>query len=484
MQSPKLSTEREEVAVPLKNRIAIENRPDEKASLPRKLWFALKTASPFGTNVALTAGANLLLGIFALATGPICARLLGPSGRGELSAMQNLYWLIGALALMGMPEATLYFTARRAHDPQRIMCSGIILALLAFPLLYVAVYFFIPVMLAAQRPSIVSTARWVLLGVPIYILWMMPVFALRGRNDLVWWNFTRIVPSVGWLLFLVFVKFLASPSPGLLAFGYIAIMAIALFPTYMVVRQRVPGQFKPATGLWPRMMRYGIPLAGAEIPLTLNLRLDQMLMAGFMPAHSLGLYVVAVAWSGVVLPILVAIGTVLFPRLAGANECDRAALLAQSVRMSVITAAALALLVAVSAPVFIPLLFGKPFSGAVPVATVLAFATAISGVNIVLEEGARGLAHTATVFWAEAAGLVLTALTLLALLPHFGIFGAGLASVLGYSGTTIILIASLHTKIGIPLRVLLIPRRDEIKELWRRLMAIKNTLHQLALRGE
>src|SRR5450432_2787926 len=97
---------------------------------PKAIWRRMHGVSPFASNVALTVTTNGFIALAALATGPLCARLLGPSGRGELAAIQNLFWFVGILAMLGMPEATLYFTARRKNEGGSILVSATTLVLL------------------------------------------------------------------------------------------------------------------------------------------------------------------------------------------------------------------------------------------------------------------------------------------------------------------------------------------------------------------
>lgn len=463
---PKLAVEVDHYAI-------AEAPPLERPSALRRVWARFHAASPFASNVALTMGANVVLGVVGLITGPICARLLGPSGRGELAAIQNLYWLAATLAMLGVPEATLYFTARRERESRRILASGIVLVLLVYPVFYLSAYFLAPHFLAAQSHVVIQTARWVLLGLPLYALLTIPLFSLRGNNDLVRWNLMRLVPAIGWFALLVALFFAGAPTPRNVAFGYLGVLAAGLIPTVWVVRRRTSGSSSPQPELWPKLLRYGLPLALAEIPLTLNLRLDQMLMAAFLPARLLGLYVVAVAWGNTVPPLLYAIGTVLFPRVARADASDRPALLAQGVRIGIFAALILAVFLAAVTPFTVPLLFGRAFQESVAVAVVLVFASAICGVNVVLEEGLRGLGETSSVFLGEIAGLAVTLLGLIALLRPFGIFGAGVASFLGYLGTTIALLFRIRMKLHIRFADLVIPRSRELKEAWGRCVSLK-----------
>lgn len=449
--------------------VAVSVAPPSPAGFsPARFWHRIHGASPFASNVALTVTTNGFIALAGLVTGPLCARLLGPAGRGELAAIQNLFWFVGILAMLGMPEATLYFTARQKNEGGRILLSATTLVLLVAPLFLLAVYRFVPVLLAAQSPSLIKTATWFLLGIPLYALCTVPVFALRGANHLVRWNILRLVPTFGWLVLLLGLRRFAVPTPKMVAIGYLVVLAATIVPTFMLVRKGVPGKFKFEPKRWPGLLKYGIPLAGAAIPFTLNVRLDQMIMAAFLPASSLGIYVVAVSWSGAVSPALMAIGTVLFPRVASADSANQGRLLAQGTRISLMIAVLLAIIVSALTPLAIPLLFGKAFAGSVVPGVLLVFAAAILGMNIVLEEGLRGLGLTASVFWGEAAGLTLTAASLLVLLRPLGILGAAVASIVGYTATAIYLLTSVNRRVGVTFADLMVPRLAELQLAWSR----------------
>lgn len=433
-----------------------------------KLWGRFYAASPFGSNVALTLACNVTLGALALITGPLCARLLGPSGRGELAAIQNLYWLIATLALLGLPEATLYFTARRAAEPRRILNSAILFSLLSFPVFYLAVYFFVPALLAAQSQNVVTTARWILLGMPLYAISLIPQYSLRGQNDIVWWNFSRVLPTLSWVALLLVLPLIARPTSANFAFAYLGMFGVAALPTIIVTAKRVPGNNRPQPKLWPEMLRYGIPMGGSAIPIILNLRLDQMLMAAFVPARTLGLYVVAVAWSSTVPPVLLAIGMVLFPRIASLDEQLRGPLLAQGARLGMGAAVIMVLITAALTPFAVPLLFGRAFQESVAVSIVLVFAAAVSGMNVIFEEGLRGLGDTTAVFWSELAGLAVTAVGLAIFLRPLGIVGAGIASVLGYLGTFSFLVMRVSHRTNQSLEQLLVIRTGDLQCIWQK----------------
>ena len=78
---------------------------------------------------------NVALAVLAVVTGITAARILGPSGEGELTAIQTWPLLLGTLAMLGLDSALVYFIARQpekgkqftstaiAHRSPLILCS-------------------------------------------------------------------------------------------------------------------------------------------------------------------------------------------------------------------------------------------------------------------------------------------------------------------------------------------------------------------------
>src|SRR5262249_36838966 len=155
---------------------------------------------------------------------------------------------------------------------------------------------------------------------------------------------------------------LGGANPGFLAKGNLIVLSVLCIPAIGVVVKRVPGPFRSNSALWRPMLKFGLPSLASSAPQMLNMRMDQMLMAALLPARVLGLYVVAVAWSGAVNPIINALGTVLFPRVASSNtETERACTFAKGTRLAVALAAVICIGVMLITPIAIPFLFGNDF---------------------------------------------------------------------------------------------------------------------------
>jgi O-antigen/teichoic acid export membrane protein len=430
----------------------------------------VRSLGSFGANTVFTVAANLTIAAMGMGTGIIAARLLGAQGRGELAAIQTWPSFIGALAMMGMPEAIIYHSARDSGAAGEYLGSGILLAVIAsLPFMPVA-YFMMPVLLHAQSPTIIRAARWYLFIVPIYATVGMLHNPLRGLNDFVPWNILRICPLLTWFVVLALAWIFGRTTPTVLAGANLAGLSALLVPSMLIVRRRIPRPFLPDYRNLGSMLQYGIPCVTTKVPQVLNLRLDQMLMAAIIPPQQLGLYVVAVAWSSASEPLIGAVGAAILPSVASANKPqDAARRFGEGARIASLLAFATGAALTIATPLGIAVLFGAQYRGSIPAALILVPAGAVLGLNYVLQEGLRGLGQPYAVLQAEFAGLVVTGLALVLMLRPLGITGAALSSLLGYSTVTAGLLANAKRFTGSSPAALLCPRVDEIRLGLRRL---------------
>jgi len=426
-------------------------------------------SSSFVRQVGLTTGTNGLLALLAVLTGSLAARLLEPSGRGELAAIQMWPALLASVANLGLPQALTFHAARSPDAAGRYMGSAVCVAALASVPFFILGYFILPSVLSAQPGEVLDGARWYLLLLPIQAVLAMPYHFLRGRGDFVGWNLLRIAPGLGWLVILVVASLGGIARPEILAGAYLAVLALLIMPTFWLAMRRTTGPYWPRLKDGPPLLRFGMPSVLSGVPQLLNLRLDQLLMAAFLPPQTLGLYVVAVTWSNAVGQLPNALATVLFPRTAAQpDDAQRRAVFAHGSRLAVLASLSIAAAVALATPWMLPLLFGSAFVASTTTALILVAAAALASANHVLEEGLRGLGHPAVPLWAELAGLGVTAVALLLLLGPLQLVGAAIASVLGY-GTVTSVLAFFSTRVAhCSAATLFVPTRADLVPLRRR----------------
>ena len=424
----------------------------------------------FTKHVTITVVANGLIAVMGFTSGVFAARLLGPSRRGELAAIQTVSGLLATFATVGLPEAVVLYCARDRRNAGQYISSALILGLLLCAPLLVLSYMAMPYLLASQTAQIVKAARWYLLIAIVFITLGGPHAALRGLSDFVWWNAFRLVPGTVWIAVLCFTWSIGVSSPSFLALlNLIALTAVSAPIVFWVVRGRIGGSFSPDRGTWLPMIKFGLPSALSGVPQTLNLRLDQILMAALLPAKLLGLYAVAVAWSGMMSPLLQAVGAVIFPHIASrASSDEQSGVILRIMRLAIPLALVLAGGLALVTKWSLPLVFGHSFEASIPSALILVAAGAVLSVAQLLEEGLRGMGSPMSILWSELGGLIVTVVSLVLLLRPMNIVGAAISSLLGYTTVCGLLLLHLSWLTGSSVWCTFVPTLSELHQGWAR----------------
>ena len=432
----------------------------------RNLWHHARRTSTFGGDVALNAGTNILNAVIGLTTGMLAARLLGPDGRGELAAIQMWPTTIGTLAMLGLTEALVYFSAKNPERSGTYLGTAIAIALVSSLFFMPMGYAIMPWLLNQQQTDVVNSARWFLLIVPVYAVLGMAYHPFRGRQDFVRWNAMRVLPNIGWLLLLCWAWFYGVSNAKLLAMAQLGMLTLLIFFVGWVVIKRIPGPFRPQLSLTKPLITFGAPSVLTSIPQVLNYKFDQMVLAAFLPPSVLGLYVVAVSWGNIVTPLASAIASAVFPKVAALDDPHQQALAcARSVRVAVLVSSVIGLLLALVTPLLLPFVFGSRFSEAVVPAQILILACILGGINMVLSDGLRGLGRPYVVLWAELSGLILSALSIWLLLTRLGIAGAAIASSISSITVTIFLVFKLSRVTSLGVSQLLLPRAADLQKI-------------------
>lgn len=238
----------------------------------------------FAGQAAINVVSNLLLAALGMISGVVAARLLGPGGRGQLAAIQTWPTVLAGLAMIGLPDAAAYYSAREPSNAGRYLGSAMTLALIfAVPFMFVG-YAVVPLMVHAQGAEILRASRWYLLLIPIYILIGIPRYPLQGRGDFIPWNAMRIAPNVLWIGVLGLSWYWRLAVPKYLATANLISLLLLVAPFAVIVWRRIPGPFTADPHKWPSMLSFGLPCMMTMAPQVLNARLDQMLMAAFLPS--------------------------------------------------------------------------------------------------------------------------------------------------------------------------------------------------------
>jgi O-antigen/teichoic acid export membrane protein len=423
--------------------------------------------SPLAAAMVSTGTATVVIVACGFATGLIAARSLGPAGRGELAAITLWASVLLYAGTLGLPEAVAYFSAVDPHSRDRVWTTAHVGGAALGLLVTVVGWVLIPVLFSAGEAALAQTIRWYLVLFAVPAMWSLCATSwLQGAGRMRAFNLSRAaVPvtnaaglSILWafgdrsVVHFACVLLVGNATGWLVAAGFGPLARIAAAP--------------PTRDLAKRMLRYGVRVQLGNWSNAASVRLDQLLLSLFAPAASLGLYVVAVSYAGVLMMIPVSASLVMLPEVVRQHQAGAARACLERWCRGVLWATCVG--GAVIAPlgvVALPALFGSAFQGAVPLAALLVPATVLLGMNQVLSTAFRGIGRPEIGSTSEVVGVAVTIGALAALLPRYGIYGAAIASLLAYGASHLYLARKAVIVFESDVRSLYIPTRDDLTAL-------------------
>jgi O-antigen/teichoic acid export membrane protein len=230
---------------------------------------------------------------------------------------------------------------------------------------------------------------------------------------------------------------------------------------------RLWNSFRFDGGLLRQMLAFGAKVQPGAISQLANLRLDQMLMAAFLPTAQLGLYAVAVSASSITSVVPSAIRIVLTPTVAQADQRGTEGTTALEQRLHrywlLNVAAGITLLVVL--PWLLPAIYGSDFGPAVLPAEILVIAAVLLGGKQILTGASYGLGTPFLVSQSEIVSLACTVVGLVLLLRPLGITGAALASLFAYGVSFAVLGHRMRRVHALSLHAVLVPRAGDAAAL-------------------
>lgn len=360
----------------------------------------------------------------------VLSRMLGPGGRGEISAAILWPTALVYLSSFGLISATVFYASQRNAPLASIVKAGILMGL-AFSVLAIATaYPLLPTLLHIQRPEVVSNSRLFLLATPIGLLTQIALSTLQGQLRFGTVNLLRLINPLGYLVGVWLLIIAGALTAGhvvqlQLALAFI-VFAAAMFQLRELSSSPIPTEEK---GIAKSLWSYGYRSQIGVIAAMANQSLDQALMAALLPPELLGIYVVAISSAAIAQTVSLAIRMVLVPALASIESIDarRSRLLGAFRQYWALSLLAFPL-AALALPIAIPLVFGARFSDAIIPAEVLLAGYFFSSSRDVLSGGSDALGDPILASHAQFAGLATTILLLAVLLVPYGVLGAAIST--------------------------------------------------------
>jgi len=414
-----------------------------------------------------TVATNAAIMVSGMATGILAARLLGPADRGLLAAVMMWPQTIAGLATLSLGEALI---ARRATGPGRpegsvvsALCAALGAACLALPIGIEV----LPSLLGEERASVVGLAiLYFVAFLPLSAIGTVLVGLEQAERRFQRLNFVRLGPTLFYLggIGLFWLADAVSVAT-LVAAAWLGAALTTVIQIHLARRDVV---LRPDLGEIRALLALGARFhVGAVLALVAG-QADRMLLLLLFDDATIGHYVVAWTFASSGLATVThAVSFVLLPVLAAEPDRARArALLTTGLRR---TALFLYLGVAASlavTPFLLPLLFGKPFTDAVPAAMLLLLTTVPLTLRQTVVRCLRAFAEARIAVTSELTTLLAFLLLAAPLAWAFGANGIAAATIAGNLAGLVLCALHLANAHGIAASAWLAPGAAMLGDGW------------------
>jgi stage V sporulation protein B len=418
----------------------------------------------FGRRVAAVFSTKVVAFSLSLATAVVISRILGPDGKGAYVAVTALPGLLGAIGVFGLPNAINYFSAR-GTSIRGLLGAGILLTAILSTVLISLVWVSLPWLETnVLRAAPDDLLHAILIVVPAAFMSTFGMAVLYGRQQVRTYSTILIGQGVITLtLSTLLVAVFRFGVPGAVASSITVTWLLALVDVFAVGRlsRREPGG-KPVS--FRGLAGYGFRLYPASITGYFNYRIDTYIIQAVMlaPKGPLGLYSMAVTMAELIFYVPDSVTMIFLPRVAGLSQEDADALLARVSRLTVLLTCLVAVALIPAAWIGIHLVLPR-FVDCLPAFYVLLPAVISLSLSKVMTSYIAGRGRPGPISLGATIAVVVNIVANFILIPHFGIVGAAMASLISYTTSAALLLTVASRLSHRSLLALVVPGREEAR---------------------
>ncbi len=390
--------------------------------LVQRMRDRLVPTSAYRRHALVTSMTSVGLYGAGLITGPIVARALGPTGRGDIAAVIAPATLLVLILCFGFPTAAAYFVDEVPEE--RLLITITAFGIVGGTPVCAALWFLAPAYLAGHSAVALMWGRIMLVVIPLSVGMAAALEVRRRMNPGVGWNVWRSLPLLVPALATILLALAGRLTLSLVLASYAIGSVLPLILLGSRLRRQRP-LVAPSMATLRHLLPYAWRTASLGTAMSLTNRLDQVVLVGLVSPAQLGLYAVAVMVASVTNPLTSGLSSALFGHLRGETSETRAlARFQKSLKVTLLVSSTVALGLGIVAPILLRIAFGTAFESATTALRLLlpgAVAFDVLGVitTKLFSEGRPGEAS-----WAALVGAVLTVIGLVAFAPRYGIEGS------------------------------------------------------------
>jgi len=423
-------------------------------------------------DIAGLIGSRFMLVVFGFATGIITARILGPHDRGLFTLLITLPQTLVTFAKMGVAQANVYYVRRARVPVSTVASNSLVLTFLVSLLLLTACYFFGHWIIDPFTDGAPWSYVWLaLVLVPALLIESYFMAILQAVEAFRAYNLQSVIKAI--------LSFVGIATALLLVHGklWAALMSQVAVLTACNLWLLIQCYRVAPFGLrWNQEVGRGTLSFGAKsyvqtLAAHLHYRIDLYLIALLLTPEQVAFYSIAVNMTNPILQIPDAIGTVIFPKLAGSSDHAAHERTAVTCRHTLFATLVAAIVYAGVGSQLMVLFYGSRYAPAIPPMFMMLPGIIMISLYQILSRNFTSRNRQQVNIVAAGVALAVNATSNLILIPRFGIVGAALSTAVSYSLAAGILLTVFVRESGRRVRDTVLVGADDLARYPQLLMA-------------
>lgn len=371
----------------------------------------------------------------ALVTSIVLARYLSVADRGTLALLTAFAGMVAIVSLLGWPSASIYRLRSARSAPRKVAGTGL-WATLVISLVVIAVCVAFRVQLTERFFQGVPPSLYyaMLLLVPFQLGGLIFSGVARGIDRFSVQNLYRVGHSAGNLAAAVLVLVLWSGALREILVALVIVQIVSTVWLVLNILRQTGLAWKVDMAETGASLRFGLKSYAVSLTGQIHERIDLFMLAFFLAdPEEVAYYAVAYGVLQRVQLVPDAIGTALFPKLAGLDRREAGRFASHVSRHSVLWVALTVVLLGTAGPFLVPLVYGAQYLPSVRPFLILLPGVAAVTVYRILARYFLALGRQEINVATQVVSAIVNVLLNTWLIPRHGIVGAAIASLISYS---------------------------------------------------
>ncbi|WP_010270030.1 oligosaccharide flippase family protein [Paenibacillus senegalensis] len=383
-------------------------------------------------QVMTTIGTRMVVLFGAFLVSVILARLLGPEGKGIITAVLVIPTLVVTIADLGIRQASAYFIGTKAYRYEDIVSSLIFLWMMTSLISIAVVSVILALQYGGKYDWKILAACIMTIPVNLGIQYLRGIMQGRGRIGSI--NKVEIIKT--FLNFTILLLLVWLFGMGVLGAALTQLL-MALFTLGYSIKLligEVKIKLRYIHPLPLQLIRKGFSFAFALFIIQMNYRVDIVILEYFTNISEVGIYSVGTNLSELIWQLPAAVGLILFSRSANSDSAQAAVeSTARLIRMVIPFLIVFGLFFWLLAPLLIGLLYGADFAASGIVIRYLLPGILVMVIFKLIHSDLSGRGAPLVSLNVSLIALAVNLVLNLLLIPRMGAIGSAIASSVSYS---------------------------------------------------